>query len=432
MLRFAPSPTGDMHIGNLRVALFNYIVAEQKHEGLVVRIEDTDKERNIKGKDKEILEILEIFGIKYQEVIYQSNNFKFHSIMALDLLHNKKAFNCFCSPQTLELSKEKAKKEKRPYRYDGACENLPAELTIDNQNPFVVRLKKPSHNIVINDLIKGKIEFTPDEIDSFIIMRQDKTPTYNFACGVDDMLSDVSLVIRGEDHVSNTPKQVAIREALGYTKEIQYAHLPIILNELGKKMSKRDNASSVKWMLEEGFLPSAIANYLILIGNAPPQEIFTLEEAVEWFDITKISKAPVKFDLDKLKFINREHLKLMDSKELSRYVGFADEDIGNIAKIYLDESRTLKELRGKIGSIFDEKVIPDDFFKPTELIRESIKSAPYFGTFDEFKNHIVSSTGLRGKNFFKPLRLLLTGSEHGPELSDLYPYLKNYIKEIVK
>jgi len=183
MLRFAPSPTGDMHIGNLRVALFNYIVAEQKHEGLVVRIEDTDKERNIKGKDKEILEILEIFGIKYQEVIYQSNNFKFHSIMALDLLHNKKAFNCFCSPQTLELSKEKAKKEKRPYRYDGACENLPAELTIDNQNPFVVRLKKPSHNIVINDLIKGKIEFTPDEIDSFIIMRQDKTPTYNFACG---------------------------------------------------------------------------------------------------------------------------------------------------------------------------------------------------------------------------------------------------------
>jgi len=432
MLRFAPSPTGDMHIGNLRVALFNYIVAEQKHEGLVVRIEDTDKERNIKGKDKEILEILEIFGIKYQEVIYQSNNFKFHSIMALDLLHNKKAFNCFCSPQTLELSKEKAKKEKRPYRYDGACENLPAELTIDNQNPFVVRLKKPSHNIVINDLIKGKIEFTPDEIDSFIIMRQDKTPTYNFACGVDDMLSDISLVIRGEDHVSNTPKQVAIREALGYTKEIQYAHLPIILNELGKKMSKRDNASSVKWMLEEGFLPSAIANYLILIGNAPPQEIFTLEEAVEWFDITKISKAPVRFDLDKLKFINREHLKLMDSKELSRYVGFADEDIGNIAKIYLDESRTLKELRGKIGSIFDEKVIPDDFFKPTELIRESIKSAPYFETFDEFKNHIVSSTGLRGKNFFKPLRLLLTGSEHGPELSDLYPYLKNYIKEIVK
>ncbi len=432
MLRFAPSPTGDMHIGNLRVALFNYIVAQQKHEGLVVRIEDTDKERNIKGKDKEILEILEIFGIKYQEVVYQSKNFKFHSMMALDLLHNKKAFNCFCSPQTLELSREKAKKEKRPYRYDGACENLPAELTIDNQNPFVVRLKKPLHNIIINDLIKGKIEFTPDEIDSFIIMRQDKTPTYNFACGVDDMLSDVSLVIRGEDHVSNTPKQAAIREALGYAKEIQYAHLPIILNELGKKMSKRDNASSVKWMLEEGFLPSAIANYLILIGNAPPQEIFTLEEAVGWFDITKISKAPVRFDLDKLRFINREHLKLMDSKELSRYVGFADEDIGNIAKIYLDETGTLKELRGKIGSIFDEKVIPDDFFKPAELIRESIKTAPHFETFDEFKNHIVSSTGLRGKNFFKPLRLLLTGSEHGPELSDLYPYLKNYIKEIIK
>ena len=432
MLRFAPSPTGDMHIGNLRVALFNYIVAEQKNEDLIIRIEDTDKERNIEGKDKEILEILSMFGIMYKDVLYQSNNFKFHSMMALDLLHKKKAFNCFCSLKTLELSKEKAKREKRPYRYDGACENLPAELTIDNPNPFVVRLKKPSHNIVINDLIKGRIEFTPDEIDSFIIMRQDKTPTYNFACAVDDMLSDISLIIRGEDHVSNTPKQVAIREALGYKKDIQYAHLPIILNELGKKMSKRDNASSVKWMLEEGFLPSAIANYLILIGNAPPKEIFTLKEATKWFDITKISKAPAKFDLDKLKFINREHLKLLDSKELSRYVGFADEDIGNIAKIYLDETATLKELRSKISSMFGEKRISGEFAKPAELIKQTIITAPYFETFDELKDYIINSTGLKGKNFFKPLRLLLTGSEHGPELSDLYPYLKNYIKEIVK
>lgn len=432
MLRFAPSPTGDMHIGNLRVALFNYIVAEQNKEDLIIRIEDTDKERNIEGKDKEILEILNLFSIRYRDVLYQSNNLKFHSMMALELLHNKKAFNCFCSPQTLALSREKAKKQKRPYRYDGACENLPAELTIDNPNPFVVRLKKPLHSIVLNDLIKGKIEFTPDEIDSFVIMRQDKTPTYNFACAVDDMLSDISLVIRGEDHVSNTPKQIAIREALGYKKEIKYAHLPIILNEAGKKMSKRDNASSVKWMLEEGFLPSAIANYLILIGNKPPKEIFTLNEAVEWFDITKISKAPAKFDLDKLRFINREHLKLLDAKELSRYVGFADEDIGNLAKIYLDEIDTLKELRGKIDSIFTKKTVSEEFAHQAEIMRKTIQEAPYFETFDEFKDYIISSTGLKGKNFFKPLRLLLSGSEHGPELANLYPYLKNYIKEIVK
>ncbi len=432
MLRFAPSPTGDMHIGNLRVALFNYIVSKQRNESLLIRIEDTDKERNIEGKDKEILEILGIFGIEYTELMYQSNNLRFHSMMALQLLHDKKAFNCFCKPETLEKKREEAKEAKKAYRYDGACENLPAELVIDNMNPFVVRLKKPEEAITITDLIKGEITFSPDDIDSFIIMRQDKTPTYNFACSVDDMLADISLVIRGEDHVSNTPKQIAIRDALGYDKKMQYAHLPIILNDEGKKMSKRDNASSVKWMFEEGYLPSAIANYLILIGNKPPKEIFTLEEAIEWFDIHSISKAPARFDLDKLKFINKEHLRLLDAKELSRYVGFADDDIGEVAKIFLDEVSTLKELRSKIAPIFAPKEIPEEFTVQAASMQEIIKNAPHFEEFEAFKTYIIEQSGLKGKNFFKPLRFLLTGEEHGPELSDLYPYLKNYIKEIVK
>jgi glutamyl-tRNA synthetase len=432
MLRFAPSPTGDMHIGNLRVALFNYIVSQQRKEPLLIRIEDTDKERNIEGKDKEILEILSIFGIQYNELMYQSNNFRFHSMMALQLLHDKKAFNCFCKPETLEQKREKAIKEKRAYRYDGACENLSAEMTIDNMNPFVVRLKKPLQSITIHDIIKGEITFSPDDIDSFIIMRQDKTPTYNFACSVDDMLADISIVIRGEDHVSNTPKQIAIRDALGYDKKIEYAHLPIILNDEGKKMSKRDNASSVKWMFEEGFLPSAIANYLILIGNKTPKEIFTLQEAIEWFDLDTISKAPARFDINKLKFINKEHLKMLDAKELSRYVGFADADIGEVAKIYLDEASTLKELRVKISAIFSKKKISEEFEEAAHSMREIIISAPHFEEYDAFKTYVMQTSGFKGKNFFKPLRLLLTGEEHGPELSDLYPYLKNYIKEIVK
>ncbi len=432
MLRFAPSPTGDMHIGNLRVALFNYIVSSQRNEPLLIRIEDTDKERNIEGKDKEILDILGIFGIEYKELMYQSNNLRFHSMMALQLLHDKKAFNCFCRPEDLEQKREEAKEAKKAYRYDGACENLPAELTIDNMNPFVVRLKKPENAITVNDLIKGEITFSPDDIDSFIIMRQDKTPTYNFACAVDDMLADISLVIRGEDHVSNTPKQIAIRDALGYDKKIEYAHLPIILNDEGKKMSKRDNASSVKWMFEEGYLPSAIANYLILIGNKPPKEIFTLEEAKEWFDINAISKAPARFDLDKLKFINKEHLRMLDAKELSRYVGFADDDIGEVAKIFLDEVSTLKELRAKIEPIFAKKEIAEEFSEAAAKMQAIIKDAPHFEEFEAFKSYIMENSGLKGKNFFKPLRLLLTGTEHGPELSDIYPYLKNYIKEIIK
>lgn len=432
MLRFAPSPTGDMHIGNLRVALFNYIVAKQRGEELVVRIEDTDKERNIEGKDKEIIGLLDLFGIKYRDVVYQSDYLKHHRAMALQLLHEKIAFNCFCCPNTLQEKREQAKADKKAYRYDDACLSLTPEETIDNEAPFTVRLRKPNVDVEFTDLIKGPMSFKPADIDSFIILREDKSPTYNFACAIDDMIADISTVIRGEDHVSNTPKQIAVRAALNYTKEIEYAHLPIILNESGKKMSKRDDASSVKWLLEEGFLPSAIINYLILIGNKPPQEIFTLEEALTWFDLSKISKAPAKFDIDKLRFINREHLKLMDDVELSRYVGFADKDIGQLAKIYVDEVSTTKELREKISAIFSEKKVPEEFEEATAKMKEALLKAPFFEEFNDLKSYIMQETGLKGKNFFKPLRILLSGAEHGPELDIMYPFIKNYLMEIVK
>lgn len=432
MLRFAPSPTGDMHIGNLRVALFNYIVAKQRGEELIVRIEDTDKERNIEGKDQEILDILELFGISYSQLMYQSNNFRFHSAMALQLLHEKKAFNCFCTADTLEAKREEAKSAKEAYRYDDACRDLPAELVIDNPNPFTVRIVRPEETIVINDRIKGEVSFEPDAVDSFIIMRQDKTPTYNFACAVDDMLSDISIVIRGEDHMSNTPKQEHIRFCLGYNKKVEYAHLPIILNESGKKMSKRDDASSVKWLLEQGYLPAAIINYLVLMGNKPPKEIFTLEEAVSWFSLDAISKSPARFDIDMLRHINKEHLKMLDAKELSRYVGFADAEIGELARIYLEESGTTKELKAKIAPIFAPREIAEEFSEQTQLMRAVIQKAPYFETYEDFKNHIMGESGLKGKNFFKPLRILLTNAEHGPDLEEIYKYLKNYLGEIVK
>jgi len=432
MLRFAPSPTGDMHIGNLRVAIFNYIISKQRDEDLIVRIEDTDKERNIEGKDKEILDLLELFNIEYSQVIYQSENVRFHSAMALQLLHEKRAFSCFCSPEWLEKKREEAKEQKKAYRYDDACRDLPAELVIDNNNPFTIRIKKPDDSITVKDYIKGDITFKPNDVDSFIIMRQDKTPTYNFACAVDDMLSDISLVIRGEDHVSNTPKQAHIRSALNYNKNIEYAHLPIILNTAGKKMSKRDDASSVKWLLEEGYLPSAIVNYLLLIGNKPPCEIFTMAEAIEWFTLDTISKSPARFDIDMLKHINREHLKMLDSKELSRYVGFADSDIGEVAKIYLEEAGTTKELKEKIAPIFAEKVVSEAFQEQVEVMKKAISEAPFFDEYNDFKDYIMKETGLKGKNFFKPLRILLTGAEHGPDIAELYKYLKNYLGEIVK
>ncbi|MDN5109764.1 glutamate--tRNA ligase [Aliarcobacter butzleri] len=433
MLRFAPSPTGDMHIGNLRVAVFNYIVSKQLKEDLIIRIEDTDKERNIEGKDKEILEILNLFSIDYKTVFYQSDNLKYHQKMALQLMTQKKAFACFCSDEKLEELREESIKKGIPFRYDGFCENLSDEAVLNVNAPFTVRLKKPDHNIKFTDLLKGDFDYAPFDIDSFIILRQDKTPTYNYACSVDDMLMDISIVIRGEDHVSNTPKQIHIRDSLGYTKEIKYVHLPIILNaQTGKKMSKRDDASSVKWLIEQGFLPSAIANYLVLMGNKTPSEIFTLEEAIEWFKIENISKSSAKFDIDKLRFINRKHIENLDDMRLSKILGFADSDIGKLGKLFLEEASTIKEIKEKIEPIFASKTTLEGFENEFKAIKECLQKASYFDNYEDLKNYIVNETSLKGKNLFKPLRYILTGVENGPNLSDIYPLIKNYLGDIIK
>ncbi len=431
MYRFAPSPTGDMHIGNLRVALFNYICAKQRGERFIVRVEDTDRERNIEGKDIEILEILDLFKIEYSEVIYQSSNLKFHRQLASKLLMDANAFSCFCTQESIDRKRELSKDKKIAYRYDGVCKNLSDSEVLEREDPFVVRIKKPSKSIEFQDIIKGNMEFMPKDIDDFVILRVDKTPTYNFACAVDDMLHNITVIIRGEDHLSNTPKQILIQRYLGYDREIKYAHLPIILNQDGKKMSKRDSASSVKWLLNEGFLPDAILNYLVLIGNSTPKEVFNLDEAIEWFDIKKISKSPAKFDIKRLRQINREHIKDLNPLELSKILGYSSEDIGVLAKIYLEEASTTSEIKAKIDTIFSKKSC-SEFEEEFQLLKELAKELPYFKEFDEFKDALSKKSNLKGKRFFKPLRYLLTGSGSGPNLSDIYPHIKNYLGEIIR
>lgn len=394
MLRFASPPTRDMTLSDLGVALLNFVVAAQRKENLIVRIEDTDKEKNIEGKDQEILDILALFGIEYSQVNYQSQNYRFHSAMALDLLHKKKAFNCFCP---LRESDE---------RYDGTCQELPAELVIDNPNPFTVRIKT-SH---------------PEMLDSFIILHQDKTPTYDFASAVDDMLSDISLVVSQDSYKTNALKQECIREALGYDKKIAYLYMPSFLNE----------TPSIKSLLEEGFLPSAISNYLISFASKTPKEIFTIQEAIEWFGEEMLRDTPERFDKEKLLSINREHLKMMDPKELSRYVGFADEEIGKLARLYLEEAATTKELREKMKPIFEEKEIPKELEESAQRVRSVIQKAPYFETYDDFKSYVAKETPLQEEQLVKVLRLLLSGAEHGPDLSQIYAHGKNYLGEIVK
>lgn len=433
MLRFAPSPTGDMDIGDLRVALFSYILSKQLDEELLIRIDDIDKEKNIEGKDKEILELLSLFSIEYKTIIYQSENLKYHQKMAMQLMSQKKAFACFCSDEKLQEIKNKAKEDDKPYSYDGFCETLSDETVINCNAPFTVRIKKPEETIEFTDLLKGKFSYEPFEVDSFFILNHDKTPTYNYACAVDDMLYDISTIIRKEKHVSNTPKQIHVRNTLNYTKSIDYMHLPTILDvSTEKEIDEKDKKNSVKRLIEEGFLPSSIANYLVLLGNDTPSEIFTIEEAIEWFDIKKISSTASKFDIEKLKIINKKHLEEMEEMRLSKILGFADNDIGKLAKLFLEEASTIKEIKIKIDAIFTSKIPIKGFEEEFNKLKGCISNAPYIDDFQEFKNYLSKNTGLEDKLLSKSLRYIITGADNGPDLSAIYPFIKNYIGEIVK
>jgi glutamyl-tRNA synthetase len=439
MLRFAPSPTGDLHIGNLRIALINHLVARQRGEELLVRIEDTDRERNIEGKDREIVELLRLFGVKFNRVLYQSQNFPFHRQLAYRLVEEGKAFPCFCSEDQIAIEREKARLEKRPYRYSGRCEQLTKEEVkkmLEKGVPYTIRIKKPTGPIEFTDLVKGELRFDPFEVDSFIILRRDGTPTYNFACAVDDMLGDISLVIRGEDHLSNTPKQIHIRQMLGYTKPIQYAHIPIILNSEGKKLSKRERSSSVKWLLEEGFLPEAIANYLIVLGNTLPKELFDLEEAVHLFRLEKISKAPARFDMEKLKFINRYHLQKLAERERLTSILKLPEELEGLARLYVGEVSTLKELKERLLNLYNRPDYGELEEEALLLKGEILKMVQELGglpeEYNRFKKLLMERTGLKGKRFFMPLRLLLIGTPHGPEIKDLYAALFPIIPKLLE
>ena len=407
MLRFAPSPTEDMSIASLRVAIFNYILSKQLNEQLLIRIEDIEKEKIIDGKDKEILEILSLFSIDYSHVVYQSENLKYHQKLAMQLMSKKKAFSCFCSDEKLEELKIEAKKDNKAYEYDGFCATLSDETVLNVNSPFTVRIKKPELS---------------SKIDSFIILNHDKNPTYNYACAVDDMLYDISTVIRSEKYLHETVKQVFVRNALNYEKQIGYIHLPEFDSSI----------TSVKSLIDDGFLPSAIANYLVLLGNKTEKEIFTLEEAVEWFDINKLSKENQKFDMEELKLLNKKHLETIDNMRLSKILGFADVDIGKLGKIFIKEVSTINEIKSKIDAIFAPKTTCKGFEQEFKKIKEVLKDAPYFDKYENLENYLTEQTNLKDENLFKPLEYILTGKNDGVNISDIYPLIKNYLGEIIK
>ncbi len=391
MLRFAPSPIGDMDIETLRVALLNFIVASQRGKQFIVRIEDINIDKNIEPKDEEILLILEKFALPYSQRFNQSENLHIHQTLAIRLLDEGKAFICTCSEEI--CSKE--------------CSEATVDIAKlrDDKTPFVIRIKKPTSDI--------------DEVGSFVILRADGTPTSNFASACDDMLTNIDYIIDTQKYLNSIPKQIHIKNLLGYDIDTQYTHLPTILEGV-----------SIKWLFEEGFLPDAIINYLLELGYKTPVEIFTLPDALEWFDIESISSSPIAFDIDRLKSINREHLKMMEDMELSRLFGFADRDIGVLAKVYLAKYSTINELEAKIKAIFSPKDFSGEWGEQMRIISDIISDAPYLRDFDTFEKYISKESGLRGEELSKPLEYLLVGEKDGIALYDIYPYIKSYILEV--
>jgi len=387
MLRFAPSPMGDMDIKDLRIAIINYIVASQKNDRFIIRIEDTKKD--IEGKDTEIMQILEKFALSHDTVSHQSERLGIHQTLAIKLLEENKAYICVCNSEECSAK----------------CENL----TKDDYT----RVKKSGEKFVIR--IKAI-----DEMDSFIILDRNSTPSYNFSCACEDMLSGVDFIIVNESQISNTQKQKYIKSSLGYETDTTYIHI-----------SKLDGGDiSIKSLFKEGFVPDAILNYLILLSNtSTPKEIFTLPESIEWFNLSLVSSA--KFDIEKLKFINREHLKLIDDKSLSTLFGFADSDIGKLAKVYLQTLSTTKELEIKIANIFGDKDFNNKFGEDMKVLQKIIKNAPYIKEFEEFEKYLSKESGLDGECLYTPLRLILTNSSDEVDLSSIYPLIKSYLLEII-
>lgn len=313
--RFAPSPTGYLHIGSARTALFCWLWAKKTGGKFILRIEDTDLERSTQEAVDVILEGMNWLNLNWDEgPFYQTKRFDRYKEVIAKLVQEGKAYKCYCSKERLDALREQQIKDKEKPRYDGHCRHNPQ----DKDQPHVVRFKTPeAGEVVINDLVKGKIVIQNKELDDLIILRTDGAPTYNFTVVVDDWDMGVTHVLRGDDHINNTPRQIHILEALG-AKLPLYGHMPMLLGPTGKKLSKRDGAASVLDYREEGYLPEALINYLVRLGwSHGDQEIFSIEDLKEFFDVNNIQAAPAAINPDKLLWINQHYLKTMPASEIA-------------------------------------------------------------------------------------------------------------------
>ncbi|BAZ94631.1 glutamyl- and glutaminyl-tRNA synthetases [Thiohalobacter thiocyanaticus] len=320
--RFAPSPTGYLHIGGARTALFSWLYARKHGGSFVLRIEDTDLERSTRESVNAILEGMTWLGLEYDEgPFYQTERFDRYKVIVDQLLESGHAYKCYCSKERLEKLREEQMARKEKPRYDGHCRALTAPPSPDA--PHVIRFRNPQDGqVVVDDLIRGRVVFNNSELDDLIIARTDGSPTYNLTVVVDDSDMDITHVIRGDDHLNNTPRQINILRALGVEPPV-YAHVPMILGHDGKRLSKRHGAVSVMQYREEGYLPEALINYLVRLGwSHGDQEIFSVEEMIELFDVPDINKAASSFNPDKLLWLNQHYIKSSEPQHVARHLSY--------------------------------------------------------------------------------------------------------------
>ena len=441
--RFAPSPTGPLHIGGVRTALFNWLLAKKNKGKYFLRIEDTDKERSKDEFKKQIITSLAWLGIKHDGDEYiQSKNINKHISVAEELIKKGFAYKCYCSEEEINEQKEKCKKQGIPYIYNRKWRDA-KDLEIPKNLQPVIRFKsKISGNTIIKDLVQGERNISNSTIEDFIILRKDKSPTYQLSATVDDHEMKVTHVIRGDDHMINSFKQKQIYDALGW-KVPEFAHIPLIHSEQGKKLSKRDNASTIEDYIKMGILPDALRNYLLRLGwSYKDKEIFTKQESIDMFDLNGVGKSPSKLDISRIYSINESYIKAMDKKELFNYFkeycnkfkNKLDDSKGLIIFNSLDflknKAKTLEDiwknakyiLIDKIQIETEDKKLIDDNSKKiiNDFIIEFEKlSKPSKENLEPIIKALINSHKTNFKGVGQPLRIKLIGSRFGPGIYDI-------------
>jgi glutamyl-tRNA synthetase len=451
-LRFAPSPTGFLHIGNARTAIINYLLARKYNATFVLRIEDTDMERSSRESEESILRDLAWLGIQWDEgpdvggefgPYRQSERFDIYREYSERLLTEGKAYHCFCTAEELAEMREKAA-ETGSYEYSGRCRNL----SDDEKRRFLSEGRKPTirfrvpdnETVVIDDAIKGRVLFASEHIGGdFIIVRSDGVPVYNYIVVIDDALMKITHVVRGEDHLSNTPKQVLIARALGLSVP-QYAHLALVMGNDRKKLSKRHGITSVDMYRKEGYLPEALVNYLAMLGWAADdeKEILSIDEIIAQIELEKLAKSAAVFDFQKLRWMNGNYIRAKSADELYPlmlpHIAEADirpdavekEKLLKAIEILKPYCELIGDIRQLIGMLMADVPEYDDeaqgMLRSPEvsaLVREaySFFSDPHPGAdITQLIEVLKKNAGLKGKHLFHPLRALLTGRLKGPDL----------------